>query len=195
MVKPDAAQLSATLQPVFGESSNWARWLLGIGTLGMGFSTIIILTLTNSLAFAEVSGRFDDRLPRILGALAAVAVGVCWFVIWNHESKTYLVIVASTFGAILLPIAYFAFFALINNSKLLGSEKPRGWRMAIWNILLVIGVSGAVLQAYGGISTKLKDPVAGPFVIGGTITFLLLALVGFSARRDYRNGAPSQNVD
>ncbi len=49
--------------------------------------------------------------------------------------------------------------------------------MTIWNCLMAIGVLGALAQAYGAISTKINDPLQGPFVIGGVAVFLLLALV------------------
>ncbi len=187
MVKPNVAQLSVTLAPIFGENSQWSRRLLGIGALSMGFSTIVILTLINSLAFAEVWGDFEHPVARMTGATAALLVGFFWFFVWSSGSKTYLVIVASTFGAILLPIAYIAFFILMNSKRCLGKEKPTGIRRWIWNTLMGIGVLGAVVQAYGGITTKLNDPnpVIGPMVIGGCITFLLLAIVGFSARPEY----------
>ena len=183
LVKPNAAQLAATLKPLLGEENQkYADLIFGLGAFGMGFSTIIILSLINGYAFAEIGGRYESTAFRIVGALAAIAVGFCWFWIWQGDSRTWLGIVASTFGAILLPIAYIAFFALMNNFRLLGNEKPTGMRMTIWNVLMAIGVLGALAQAYGAISTKFNDPVQGPFVIGGVAVFLLLALVGFSAR-------------
>ena len=183
LVKPNAAQLAATLKPLLGEENRkYADLIFGLGALGMGFSTIIILSMINGYAFAEIAGRYESMSVRTIGALAAIIVGFCWFWIWQGESRTWLGIVASTFGAILLPIAYISFFALMNSFKLLGDEKPTGARMSIWNLLMIIGVLGALLQAYGAISTKIDDPVQGPFVIGGVAVFLILALIGFSAR-------------
>ena len=183
LVKPNAAQLATTLKPLLGERyEKYADLIFGLGAFGMGFSTIIILSLINGYAFAEIAGRYDSFWIRTAGALAAIAVGFCWFWFGQGESRTWLGIVASTFGAILLPIAYICFFALMNNSRLLGEEKPTGIRMPIWNFLMAIGVIGAVVQAYGAISTKVGDPTQGPFVIGGVAVFLLLAVIGFSAR-------------
>ena len=70
----------------------------------------------------------------------------------------------------------------MNNRRVLGEEKPTGLRMSVWNSLMAIGVIGAVAQAWGSISTKWSDPMQGPYLIGGVGVFLLLALVGFSAR-------------
>ena len=141
LVKPNAKQLAATLAPLFGdgvEGKQTANVVFGLGALAMGFSTIIILMLINAYAFAEVMGRYESTLWRTLGAAAAAACGFCWFLIWVGGSKTWLIIVASTFGAILLPIAYISFFALMNSWKLLGDDKPTGLRMAVWLSLIHI---------------------------------------------------------
>ncbi|MDG1872459.1 MAG: divalent metal cation transporter [Mariniblastus sp.] len=195
LVKPNSAQLAATLAPLFGEGESGtqtANLVFGLGALAMGFSTIVILSLINGYAFAEILGRYESTLFRTLGALACLACGFCWFLIWVGGSKTWLIIVASSFGAILLPIAYIAFFALMNNRQLLGDEKPTGLRMSVWNVLMAIGVMGAIAQAWGAISTKWSDPMQGPYLIGGVGVFLLLALVGFSARF-HGNPNPEQN--
>ena len=162
--------------------------MFGLGALGMGFSTIVILMLINGYAMAEVFGRYDHHLARAIGSLAAAVMGFCWFLIWTGPSKTWLIILASSFAAILLPIAYVAFFALMNNRTLLGAEKPTGWRMSVWNVLMAIGVLGAFAQSVAAVSTKISDPVTGNLVLGGLVIFLLLALVGFSA-------LPTRRVD
>lgn len=178
LVKPNTEALAKTLQPVLG---SWSNAVFGFGVLGMGFSTIIILMLINGYAVAEIFNRYQSNRLRIFGAGAACVVGFCWFWIWTGDSKTYLVIVASSFAAILLPIAYFTFMALMNNRDLLGDEKPTGARMTIWNVLMGIGVIGALLQSVAAVSTKIDSP-NGPYVIGGVVTFVILAVVGFSAR-------------
>ena len=188
LVKPNAAQLAATLKPLLGEKyQEYADLIFGLGAFGMGFTSIIVLSLINGYAFAEIAGKYDSSVVRIVGVFAAIAIGFCWFWIWQGDSRTWLGIVASTFAAILLPIAYIAFFAMMNNVRLLGDEKPTGFRMTIWNILMSIGVLGALVQTYGAISTKITHPTQGPFVIGGVAVFLLLALIGFSARPAQEN--------
>lgn len=178
LVKPNTQALAQTLEPVLGDRANI---VFGLGVLGMGFSSIIILMMINGYAFAEIINRYESMAARVTGALAAVLVGFAWFYIWTGDSKTYLVIIASSFAAILLPIAYFTFMALMNNEDLLGDEKPRGARLSIWNILMTIGVLGAVAQSVAAISTKIES-ANGPYVIGGVVTFLILAIVGFTAR-------------
>jgi len=180
LVKPNTEQLAKTLEvvPILGE---YADIVFGLGVLGMGFSSIIILMMINGYAFAEIINAYQSNAARVTGALAAALVGFAWFEIWTGESKTYLVIVASSFAVILLPIAYFTFMALMNNRELLGDEKPTGVRMSIWNLLMTIGVFSAVAMAYASISTKI-GAATGPYVIGGVVTFLILAIVGFTAR-------------
>ena len=191
-VKPNSKMLAASLEPLLGER---AGLVFGIGALAMGFSTIVVLMLINGYAFAEISGYYDSRVVRSLGAIVALAAGISWVWFWVGSSKTYLLIVAGTFAVVLLPIAYFAFFLMMNSKTLLGDDKPRGFWMLIWNLLMSIGVAGAVAAAYFAIKGKLSEGFvqsisAGEFsgtlndglIVGGVLTFLLLMLIGFSGR-------------
>ena len=192
VVKPNSKMLASSLKPLLGEN---AGVVFGIGALAMGFSTIVVLMLINGYAFAEISGYYDSRVVRSLGAIVALAAGISWVWFWVGSSKTYLLIVAGTFAVVLLPIAYFAFFLMMNSETLLGDDKPRGLWMLIWNLLMSIGVAGAVAAAYFAIKGKLSEGFvqsisAGEFsgtlndglIVGGVLTFLLLMLIGFSGR-------------
>ncbi len=191
-VKPDSKMLALSLQPLLGE---YSPLVFGLGALAMGFSTIVVLMLINGYAFAEISGQYESRSIRSFGALLALAAGISWIWLWSGGSQTYLLIVAGTFAAVLLPIAYFAFFLMMNNKELLGVDKPRGLSMLIWNLLMLIGVAGAVAAAYLSVKSRLSkgfiDSLStGEFsgnlndglIIGGVITFVLLMLIGFSGR-------------
>ena len=191
-VKPNSKMLAASLEPLLGER---AGLVFGIGALAMGFSTIVVLMLINGYAFAEISGCYDSRVIRSLGAIIALAAGISWVWLWQGQSQTYLLIVAGTFAAVLLPIAYFAFFLMMNSESLLGDDKPRGLWMLIWNLLMIIGVAGAVaaavLSVKGKLSTGFVESIStGQFsgtlndglIVGGVLTFVLLMLIGFSGR-------------
>lgn len=194
LVKPNTNQLAESLTPIFSNPQT-ANRVFGLGALAMGFSTIIILMLINGYAFAEVFGDFQNGHLRAVGALLAGTMGFCWIWIWSSGSRTWLVMAASAFAAILLPIAYLAFFLLMNNSRLLGDQMPRGRRRWIWNILMSLGVLGAVAQAVVATMGHIETPATGNFVIGGLSTFLLLALIGFSARSLRTNGAENESDD
>lgn len=184
LVKPNAKQLAITLKPALEKltgNERAAEWVFGLGALAMGFSTIIILMLINGFAFAEILGDYESTAYRIFGAALALATGISWVWVWGTGSQTWLIIIASTFAGILLPIAYFSFFLLMNNRDLLGDQKPTGTRMVIWNVLMLIGVAGALLQAYGALTKVMSNSTIGPYVIGGIVAFMVMALIGFSA--------------
>ena len=179
LVKPNANQLANSLTPLLGKER--ANLIFGLGALAMGFSTIIILMMINGYAIRELFGQYNNPGFHMGGAMAAGLVGVCYPIIWGGVSKTWLVIVASTFGAMLLPIAYVAFFFMMNNKRLMGDQKPTGGRMVFWNVLMLFGVITAFIQAISAISTKLGGE-QGMFVLGAAVTFVVMALIGFSAR-------------
>lgn len=180
LVKRDAFQLSQSLQPLLGEQ--WANWIFGIGVLGMGFSTIIILMLINGYVFRELAPEGLEKGAHIVGCLVAGICGALWPLIWDGDSKFWLAILTSTFGMMLLPIAYITFFFMMNNKELLGDQKPTGISMVIWNVLMGLSVAGAIVAAGSAISTKMSDPVAGPTIIGIAVLLGLLVLTGFAAR-------------
>ena len=182
LVKPDSKQLAASLKPALGDNSDF---IFGLGVLGMGFSSIIILMLINGYAFAEIVGNYDSLAARLFGSTTAGIMGFFWFAIWTGASKTYLVVVAGTFAVILLPIAYFAFFLMMNNDDLMGEERPVGGRRIIGNIAMLLSVALAVGAAYVSLEKKAMSPEGG-YVIGGVLTFLLLMLVGFAAKFNNR---------
>jgi Mn2+/Fe2+ NRAMP family transporter len=185
-VKPNSKLLALSLKPLLKENSDL---VFGLGALAMGFSTIVVLMLINGYAFAEIAGRYESRTVRSIGAIVALAAGISWVWFWTGASKTYLLIVAGTFAVVLLPIAYFAFFLMMNNRALLGDDKPKGLRMVIWNVLMIIGVAGAVAAAFVSIRGRLatNGDLNDGLILGGVITFLLLMVIGFSAKRSGRS--------
>ncbi len=180
LVKRDAFQLAQSLSPLLGEQ--WSNLVFGLGVLGMGFSSIIILMLINGYVFRELAPPHFEKMAHILGCIVAGGCGAMWPLIWTGESQFWLAILTSTFGAMLLPIAYITFFFMMNNERLLGEEKPRGASLLMWNVLMALSVAGAVIAAGSAMSQKMADPVAGPTIIGITVFFGFMVLVGFAAR-------------
>lgn len=185
LVKRNAFQLAQSLAPLLGERN--ANIVFGIGVLGMGFSTIIILMLINGYVFQELAPSTLKKPAHYLGCLVAGLSGASWPFIWQGESQFWLAILTSTFGMMLLPIAYITFFFLMNNSELLGNDKPKGLSMLIWNLLMILSVAGAIVAAGSAIYTKMSDPVAGPIIVAVGAFFALMALVGFAARPQVRS--------
>ena len=180
LVKRDAFQLSSTLEPLLGKTL--ANLVFGLGVLGMGFSTIIILMLINGYAFREMSGNPDGTAPFVIGCLVAGLSGASWVYLWQGESRFWLTIFASNFGMMLLPIAYVTFFLMMNNKRILGDEKPTGGRMLIWNVLMLFSVIGAIVAAVSAIYGKMNDEKAFPAIVGLLIAFGVALVVGYFVR-------------
>ncbi len=180
LVQRNAFQLAQSLSPLLGERGS--NLVFGIGVLGMGFSTIIILMLINGYVFRELAPASMGKPAHLLGCLVAGLSGASWPFIWTGESQFWLAILTSTFGMMLLPVAYITFFFMMNNKELLGEEKPQGASMVVWNILMTISVIGACVAAGSAVWTKMSDPVAGPTVVGIAVFFALMTLAGFAAR-------------
>jgi Mn2+/Fe2+ NRAMP family transporter len=180
VVKPNTRQFGRSLEPLLGPQL--ANIVFGLGVLGMGFSTIIILMLINGYAFAELTGDFRSKGWRVVGGLAAGMMGSLWFVIWQGKSQTYLAIVASTFAVLLLPIAYFAFLLMMNHRTLLGEQLIRGPKRFVWNVLMVLSLLGAVMAAISQIVDKAYAP-GGWMVVTGVGLVLLVILIGFAFRQ------------
>jgi hypothetical protein len=146
LIKRDAFGLANSLENLAGKGI--AQTVFGVGVVGMAVSSIIILMLINGFALCEMLGvkssgmlyKIGCILPGITGAIGALCL-------WSGDSLFYLAVPTSRFGMLLLPIAYIAFFCLMNNKKLLGDAMPRGRARIIWNSLMGIGVALALIGA------------------------------------------------
>ncbi|MFT7639092.1 MAG: Mn2+/Fe2+ NRAMP family transporter [Pirellulaceae bacterium] len=198
LVKRNAFQLSQALAPLLGERN--ANVVFGLGIFGMGFSTIIILMLINGYAFCEMLGKPQGGTPYVIGCLVSGIFGAAWPLIWDGPAKLWLAILTSSFGMMLLPIAYFTFFMMMNSRTLMGKEKPTGVKMAIWNILMGVSVAGAVVAAGAAIWEKVapmlgesptqKETLIGGLVGGVFIVYILLVIVGFVMKRPENHDKP-----
>ena len=177
LVKRSAFDLSTAIAPLLGDKT--ARIAFGLGIFGMGFSSIIILMLINGFAVCEIANRELGGGTHIIGCLIAGITGALWPFFWAGDSKVYLAIIASSFGMMLLPIAYVTFFMMMNSTKLLGDDKPRGLNRLVWNLLMGISVAGAIAAATSAIQSKVSDPTAGPIVITMAVVFVIAVIVGF----------------
>ncbi len=177
MVKRNAFTLSSSLAPLLGKKV--AIYVFGVGVFAMGLSTIIILMLINGFVFCEAVGKSQGGPLFIIGCLVAGVSGAIWPLVWDGPAKLWLAILTSSFGMMLLPIAYITFFMMMNSKTLMGDEKPKGASMVTWNVLMGISVLGALGAAATAIWDKASHPVAGPLVIGVGISYLVLVVFGF----------------
>jgi hypothetical protein len=169
LVKRDAFDLADSLKPLTGEV--FAHYVFGIGVIGMAVSSIIILMLINGFVVCEMLGVEPTGWPYRLGALAP-GIGMLAPFIWVGKAKFWLAVPTSVFGMTLLPIAYFTFFLVMNQKKVLGGNMPRGGRRAIWNLLMLIAAGFAGFCSIWSIWSKTKW--AGIGVVG---VFIALAVV------------------
>ena len=105
--------------------------------------------LINGYAFREMLGRPDGTAPFVAGVLVAGLSGASWVWLWSGGAKFWLAIFASTFGMMLLPIAYITFFLMMNSKRILGDEMPTGFRRWASNIAMAISVLGGGSRVYG----------------------------------------------
>jgi Mn2+/Fe2+ NRAMP family transporter len=146
VVDRDAWDLARALEPLTG--SLVAQYVFGAGVLGVALSTLVILMVINGFAFAEMFGKPGSLFYNRLGALVVLVIGaVGSLTLWQDEARYFLVIPTSVFGMMLAPIAYLAFFAMMNNPRLMGNHMPSGARRVCWNILMGLAVAFAVVAA------------------------------------------------
>ncbi|MEM6778393.1 MAG: divalent metal cation transporter [Planctomycetota bacterium] len=184
LIQRNAFELSQTLAPLLGPTA--AKLIFGLGVFGMGFSTIIILMLINGYAFREMMGQPDGTAPFVVGVLTAGCCGALWVVLWSSGAKFWLAIFASTFGMMLLPIAYITFFLMMNSRRILGDEMPVGGSRLGWNLLMGLAVLGALAAAATAIYDKAMDkkhPEAFVIVVSLLVVYSLAVAIGFGLRR------------
>jgi Mn2+/Fe2+ NRAMP family transporter len=192
LVKRNAFQLSETLSPLLG--TTLANLVFGLGVFGMGFSTIIILMLINGYAFREICNSPDGTTPFVVGCLVAGLFGASWVWVWSGGAKFWLAIFTSSFGMMLLPIAYITFFLMMNSKRILGDEKPTGVSMLIWNVLMIFSVIGAIIAASAAIYEKAmnrSNAYAFPAIMGLLVIFLIALVAGHFLRNPTASTAKS----
>ena len=168
LVKRDAFSLAQSLGPLTGEK--FSQYAFGLGVMGMAISTIIILMLINGFVICEMLGREAHGWLYRLGCLIP-GIGVLGPFFWK-QAAFWLAVPTSIFGMVLLPIAYFTFFFVMNQKSLLGDNMPQGRRRVTWNILMLIAAGLAAFGSVWSIWSKLH--AKGIYIIVG---FIMLALI------------------
>lgn len=176
----DAFHLADALEPLAG--STVSQVVFGIGVLGMAISTVIILMLISGFTFCEMFGREASGWPFRIGALAAGIFGFFGPFIFQGNVKFWLAVPTSNFGMVLLPIAYWTFFIMMNSRSLLGDALPRGRARLIWNTLMLLSAGVATFACLATIEGR--EPAIREWAYKGLGSFLtLVAVVGVLRRR------------
>lgn len=151
LVKRDAFNLAKTLEPLTGKGV--ARYVFGFGVLFMALNAATMLMLINGLCFCELLNRPAKGWTQKFGSIM-VSVGILGPFFWQ-DAKMWLAVPTSVFAMVLLPIAYFAFFALMNQKKVLGDNMPTGIKRITWNVLMATSSIMAFLASLWCLWSKL----------------------------------------
>ena len=138
----------------------------------MALSTISLLMLISGFVVCEIFDLPPHGWAHRLGSLAA-CTGVLGPFVWSGNAKFWLAVPTSVFGFILLPIAYFTFFLLMNQRSLLGDNLPKGASRLVWNLLMGIAATVAGVAAIYMVWVKAEW-----YGIGAVALFLLAAAWG-----------------
>jgi Mn2+/Fe2+ NRAMP family transporter len=152
-------QFAGSLEALVGP--NVAHLIFGIGVLGMALSTISVCMVISGFVVCEILKYPLGGIQFKLGAMLA-STGVLWPVLWTGTSKAYLAVPAFVFGYTLVPVAFLAFFLMMNSRKLLGDSLPSGRKRITWNVLM--GITLAVTGT-ASIATAWGKSLA----VGGTL--------------------------
>lgn len=157
LVRRDTFDLASSLQQLFADENGnggklFSNLIFGVGVAGMTMSSISLMMLISGFVICEIFDKPAEGWLFRIGCMAS-STGVLWPLVWSGGAKAWLTIVAGVFGAMLLPIAYVTFWAMMNSRSLLGDEVPTGIRYWLWNILLAIA---AIAAAAAGISAIIK---------------------------------------
>jgi len=173
LVKRDAFNLAETLEPLIG--AKWAQYVFGLGVIGMALSATTMLMTINGLCFCELLNLPARGWPQRIGSLM-VAVGALMPFFWK-DAAPYLAVPTSVFAMVLLPIAYFAFFFLMNQVSYLGKYAPQGGSRLLWNFLMALAAGAATFGSVWSLWSK-----KGWLGIGLLAGFIALTVIVHFAR-------------
>lgn len=152
LVTRDAFDLASSLEPLLG--GVFSGLIFGIGVLGMALSTIMLHMIITGFVICEIMKvPYDSRAFKI--GMLIPAVGVLGPFFWD-QALFWLAIPTSVITLMLLPIAYVAFFLMINNKAIMGEHRPKGRSRVVWNVLMItviilVGIASIyMLWQYGG---------------------------------------------
>jgi len=141
-----AVTMSKTLEPFLGR--RLSHFIFGLGIIGMTVSSIVMLMLVSGFIMTEVCGAEPYGTAYKIGVLMPVT-GFLGPILWG-KMAFWLVVPTSIICFFFLPIAYVAFFVMMNSKGYLGADRPAGAHRVLWNVgmgaaILVVGAGGAYM--------------------------------------------------
>lgn len=133
--------------PAAGDAA--ALWLIGLGMIAVGFTSIIMHMLACGFIGCEVFGyahesraRFWFSLAPVIGVYGVTLQGLPW----------QAAITASSLNAPLLPVTVACFLVLLNLKSFMGDARPEGFRRALWCLGLGASILVMSTAAYFGLT-------------------------------------------
>jgi hypothetical protein len=152
LVKRDAFNLAATLEPLVGRGVS--HYIFGFGVMAMALNAATMLMLINGLCYCELRNKAPKGWTQRIGSLM-VCVGVLGPFFWTGDAKVWLAVPTSVFAMVLLPIAYVVFALMMNNKTILGGDMPTGGRRILWNVLMTGSIIFATIGSLWSLWSKL----------------------------------------
>ncbi len=183
LVKRDAFNLADTLAPLTGPVI--AQYVFGLGVMGMAMGAATMLMTINGLCFCELLGRPPKGWTQRIGSLM-VSVGALGPFFWK-EAAPWLAVPTSVFAMVLLPIAYFAFFLLMNQKTFMGNNMPTGVKRILWNVLMALAAGAASFGSVWSLWSKTEEKLgSGWWGIAIAVTFIAICLLVHFVRKKPR---------
>jgi len=170
LVKRDAFSLANSLSPLTGKV--FAQYIFGFGVLAMAISSIIILMLINGFVVCEMFGWESKGLKYRIACLLPGLSGAMGPFFWKQASF-WLAVPTSMIAMVVLPVAYFTFFMLMNQKKLLGDNLPVGGKRISWNVLMAVA---AGLATFGSLFSLWDRFRWTGITIAGVFTMLVITV-------------------
>ncbi len=159
LVKRDSFNLAEALAPLTGKA--FSQYVFGLGVLGMVTGAATMLMTINGLCLCELLNKPRGGWTQRLGSLMVV-LGVLGPLFYT-QAAFWLAIVASVCCMTLLPIAYFTFFFMMNQKRLLRDSMLTGGRRVLWNTLMIIACSLAAFGSLWALWAKVRWVGVGAF--------------------------------
>jgi hypothetical protein len=117
--------------------------MFGLGFLGMTSSSIITMMLVSGFTLCEIAGGRPGGTIFKVGTCVPL-LGIFGPIIFG-QLQMWLMVPISVFCFFFTPIAYIAFFILMNKKAFLGDDLPRGWRRWGWNTAMLFAITVVTL--------------------------------------------------